>query len=314
MQWLAGHGVVAAPRVVQPAPEAFRKRYGEGWTQRCFGPTGHFRKVWGQGIEVGASAMSDDAQARKIAMEFWKTNESWLPSGMRIEDLQPLVNQTAAEIRFVSHRQTMQGYPVLGTRFFIAIKHGRLVMAQASGFPVGDVPERNVSENQAHAVALQWLADKGLSVKVSGESERALLPWIENDSIDYRLVYVVPLKGKNWGKWTAYVDASKIELVGIRDERLFDDYRIEAKYHDRNPAGSWITSPVPNLYVRSSDGNHYTDEEGVISFSSSSTDMSMEMTGRYSEVLNSVGDEYEWSFNAATPAEPWYSKRRKNTI
>ncbi len=98
-EWIAGHGGVSKPGVITGAPGKFIDRFGGEWVQRRGGPTGHFRRIWGEGIPVDPFVHDDSLVALSIAESFWWQNAYLLPRGVFPADMELRGNGEARGMR-----------------------------------------------------------------------------------------------------------------------------------------------------------------------------------------------------------------------
>ncbi|MCP4678279.1 MAG: hypothetical protein GY854_22755 [Deltaproteobacteria bacterium] len=295
-EFVAGGSGIAPISSVTKAPRAFLERYGESrWTQRLGGPTGGFRRIWGEGIPVDPASVQSTEIAQKIAEQFWRDNADLLPSGVLPSDLAPLANVLYRGIRFVSHRQTLGGLPVLSTGNFIAIMAGRIVMIGVRSFPVSQLPavpytwKPTIVTRRALEIAPRALAAFGIEAAAKPAPELAIFPLAGSDTVKFELVYKVGLTTEKVGKWTAYVDATKGEIFALKDERLFWDGTIDIRQHERHPASDLIYSPARHIAVSTDIGNTETDENGAFSVTGDPATITAHTRGPYVNVVNHSG-------------------------
>ncbi len=291
MAFIAGHDGSGMDSHVMPAPAPFRDRHGEGWIQRVHGPNGVFRHLWGPGIPVDPAAMTDELAALQSAEAFWHEHPELLPEGVDLPQLEPWSNVVAGDVRYVSHRQTLDGIPVLRGSVFVAISAGRIVWIGARSFPPAPFTGTPVLDaSAAGKAATEELASRGLAGVIES-TELVAFPVVTTDQIRFELVHAVVLAARPHGRWTAYVDAAEGNLIALRDERAFLDATVQLEHHDRNPAGAMIASPAPYLRVTTDDGNTFADADGVFSHGGNETAADLAIRGSYSRVDNLAGDE-----------------------
>ena len=289
-EWIAGHGDASPTSDLVALPAEFAERYGQAWTHREHGPNGVFRHLWGKGVTVDAAVQTDEALAARVTKDFWRDNAYLLPGGVSEDQLVPWSNQVSGHTRFVSHQQTYAGVPVLRAGTFVAMSHGKIVWMGARCFPHVEVnPQPSITAEQATDTALGALHDLGAAGRAMGV-RLAIVASVTEDHFDYRLIWVVDLDNE-WGRWTAYVDAHDDILWAMRDERMFLDATVEISHHDRNPGGAIVTSPARYLTIEHNDGNDTTDGSGMFTSSGTSTAVSLEPEGTYTQVNNLRGSE-----------------------
>ncbi len=288
--WLAGHSGISPVYRTDEAPKSFRSRYGNNWSMRKSGPTGEFFRIWGEGIEVDSQVMTDEEAARKVALRFIKENSDLLPSDVTLEQLVVRTNHVFAGVRMVAFEQQIKGIPVLGTGCFVAIKYGRLVMFGCRLFPALAFDSSVFADNtHAQTIAVNYLQTHGKHLVVQGV-ELAIFPLIEGDSLRLQLVQQVSLGRSGEGRWTAYIDAQKGELLALRDERLFMNGTILLSHHQRNPSGDLIASPASRLRLYTPNGFRYADADGHFTTTGDTANIGLNMQGLYTTLDNLQGD------------------------
>ncbi|MFO8072262.1 MAG: hypothetical protein R6V85_10355 [Polyangia bacterium] len=290
-EWLAGHSGSSKVGFVRKGPAELSERYGGHWTQRRGGPTGDFRRIWGSGVPVGQAAVGDDLVALEVAEAFWEQNEDLLPGGAGAADLEPAVTSVWQGLRTVTHRQTVDGVPVLGSSAMLAIRAGRIVLIGVHLFPVQPVETRpSLDVDEAEQAALAALSDREVAADVE-RSELVLFPVLRQDAPSLRLVWAVELKGAAWGRWTAYIDARRGSLLALRDERLFVTGSLRGRHHERHPGGEIIESPLSHLYISTDDGDDTTDADGAFSVAGDTTALQAWLSGMYATIANKSGSD-----------------------
>ncbi len=299
---VVGRSGIAPFTVESRAPEAFLKRQGgTEWTQRLSGPTGGFRRIWGEGIPVDPSAVQNGELALAAARTFWQENADMLPAGVTPDDLTLLANVVHRGIRFVSHGQTLDGISVLGTGNFIAIKEGRIVLFGVRSFPVTSVPrvpyswQPFVTSTSAREIAAELLGQLGIAARPKGSGQLALLPLASYDKVSFELVHQVELSGGRAGSWTAYVDAQRGKVLALRDNRIFWDGAVTLRHHDRHPASEVVIGPARHLEIETDVEDTVTDSEGAFTVSTDPSTLSATLKGTYVSVVNHAGPRLELS-------------------
>ena len=295
--FVAGHTGSGVDSHVLPAPPLFRERHGEGWVQRVHGPNGTFRHLWGPGIDVDPQAMTDELTALQVADAFWQEHVELLPTAVSLADLEPWSNVVAGDVRYVSHRQTVDGVPVLRGSVFVAISQGRIVWIGARCLPPAPFSAEPLLDGDAAAkAAVQALDDRGYAGTAT-TVELVAFPRIETDAIPMDLAYQVGISASPHGRWTAYIDALEGSLIALRDERVFLDATVQIEHHERNPSTPMVESPAAYLRVTTDDGNTFADQGGVFSANGNSTDATLAIRGSYANVDNLAGDDLGADFN-----------------
>ncbi len=301
-EFVAGRSGIAPLSSVTKAPRAFLERYGESrWTQRLGGPTGGFRRIWGEGIPVDPDSIRNPNVAEEVAKQFWRDNADLLPSGVLPDDLTPLANVLYRGIRFVSHRQTLGGVPVLSTGNFIAIMAGRIVMIGVRSFPVSQLPavpytwKPTIVTRRALEIAPRALGAFGIEAVAVKAPDLAIFPLAGNDSVKFELVYKVGLTTEKVGRWTAYVDATKGEIFALKDDRIFWDGSIDIRHHERNPATDLVDNPARNIEVTTDIEDTITNADGDFTVSSEPSTISAMLRGPNVSVVNHAGPSIKLS-------------------
>jgi len=293
--WFAGHGDPDPENHLSAAPVTFRERHGDEWGARRFGPNGQFLHLWGKGIDVDPAAQRDAAAALRVAEAFWRDHADLLPEGVEVADLEVWSNVDSRGVRYVSHRQRIDGVEVWRASAFVAIRDGRLFWLGARCFsPDTDRADPELTAGAAEARAIDELASWGVEAEVEW-TRLAFVPLHKPDRIDLRLAWAVAADAGPHGHWTAFVDAADGELLALRDDRLFMTGTARMRHHDRNPASAVIESEAPYLKITTSDGSDYTDAHGEFTASGSSTSLSAEIRGLYADVDNLAGGDLTWS-------------------
>ncbi len=288
-EWIAGHGEPAWVRHPDPVPASFVLRHGDNWTARHWGPGGRFLHIWGEGIAVDPTAMDDAGAALTAAEGFWVDNADLLPAGVRPADLVPWSNVVAHDVRYVSHRQTVEGQDVLRAGVFVAIREGRIIWLGVRCYPVDEHPEwPRLDAEEARGLARAELEARGVIADPVGE-EQGLFPLLAPDRIDLLPVHAVELHAPGEGRWTAYIDATEGSLLALRDERLWMTGTAQLRHRERNPATAEVVSPAPHMWVTTSDGAVASGGDGSFTANGSSTQVSLETQGPYTVVRNSAG-------------------------
>jgi len=288
-EWIAGHGEVFPSTSRALVSKTFAQRYGSQWSERRHGPLGAFRTIWGEGIPAPAEVMDDPAAALEVARAFLSDNSSLFPAGVSPADLEPWANEVAAGARLVSFHQLVDGVPLLEASAFVAFKQARLVMVGLRLFPASPVQgQPRLDAAGASALALQALRARGIEAQVE-DSAPARFPRLGGDRVTAIPIFAVQLRAPRAGRWTAYVDTVKGELLALRDERLFAGANLHLEHHDRNPAGGLVESPAAYLQVGTSGGATYADVDGFLNTGSGEIDL--EIQGRYARVVNLAGAE-----------------------
>ena len=301
--YIAAHDGTGLASYVMDAPPAFQERHGEGWMQRVHGPNGNYRHLWGPGIEVDPLAQTDDLVALQAADAFWQEHPELLPSGVDLADLEPWSNVVAGDVRYVSHRQTLHGVPILRSSVFVAISAGRIVWIGARCLPAGPMSSSPMLNGESAAkAAIEAVAERGFAGE-AGATELVAFPRVLTDRIDLELVYSVDVDARPHGHWTAYIDAIEGNLVALRDERLFLDATVELEHHERNPATPMVQSGAPYLRVGTDGGNVFADVDGVFTADGASTSAELAVRGSYSRVDNQAGDNLTASFGGVTDGD-----------
>jgi hypothetical protein len=288
--FIAGHGDKSFAVEARAASPDFVARHGGRWFERRGGPTGDFRRIWGEGTPVAPAAMADGLAALAAAEAFWLENEDLLPAGVRAADLEPAVNSLFRGVRHVTHVQTVDGVPVLGTANFLALLAGRVLLIGVRSFPViGVEVVPRVEADAARKAALAYVASRGVPGAVAGTPGLALMPLTGDDSLELRLVWTVEVTAPGAFRFTAYVDARGGGQVALRDERLFVTGELRARHHDRHPGNDVIDSPLADLYIQTSSGEGSTDHLGQFTADGIATDVLAMLSGKYVNVTNVHG-------------------------
>ncbi len=301
--WIAGHEPLSPASFHTPPPAAFTAAHGDAWSHRRLGPNGQFRHLWGEGIPVDPAAMDDDAVAVAVAEQFWAEHAYLLPDGVSPGDLEPWSVVVDEGVRYVSHRQTVDGVPVLRASTFVAIRAGRLFWlgVRCFGDPWVDGAVE-VDGAEAVAVAAAALRERGIGVR-GDEPALALFPHVFPDRVELRRVYAVDLRAPAAGWWTAYVDARDGGLVALRDNRLFMNGHVQLRHYDRNPQGGFTTSPAAHLQITTGDGPGHADIDGGFAASGGSTTLSAEIRGPYCNVDNQAGGDLTWNAGSVSDGQ-----------
>ena len=293
--WIAGHGDPDPVNHLSAAPRAFRERHGDDWLLRRFGPNGQFLHLWGEGIDVDPAAADDAAAAQRIAEAFWRDHADLLPEGVDVGDLEVWSNVESRGVRYVSHRQRIDGVEVWRASAFVAIRDGRLFWLGVRCFsPDTDRADSELLEEAAEKRAIDELASRGVAADVEW-TRLAFVPLHKPDHIDLRLAWGVAADAGPRGHWTAFVDAADGELLALRDDRLFMTGTAKMRHYDRYPGSTVVESEAPYLKISTSDGSDYTDAAGEFTASGSSTSLSAEIRGLYVDVDNLAGNDLTWS-------------------
>ncbi len=289
-EWIVGHGGATKPGVITGAPGKFIDRFGGEWTQRRGGPTGHFRRIWGEGIPVDPSVRNDSLVALSIAESFWWQNAYLLPRGVFPADMELRGNGEAMGMRTVTHDQLHDNVPVIGAGAYLVFTSGRMVMIGARMFAVEPMETcPSVEIDEAASAARAYLKERGVHAH-AGSSRLAIMPLIGEDTVDYKLVFAVELSAP-LGRWTAYVDAHEGEVFALRDERMFMSATVNLEHHDRNPGGSLIPGGASYLDITTTAGNVTADIDGVFTVTGTSVDLSGDLLGPYIRVDNQSGTD-----------------------
>jgi hypothetical protein len=289
-EFVAGHGDRSFAAEARAASPGFVARHGGTWFERRGGPTGDFRRIWGEGSPVSPAAMADGPAALAAARTFWRENGDLLPAGVVAADLEPVVNHSFRGVRIVTFRQTVDGVPVLGTTAHLAILAGRIVLVGVRAFPVTGVETRPVVEaGAARATALGQVAARGVGGAAAGAPVLALMPVTGDDSLELRPVWTVALAAPGGLRFTAFVDARSGGLAALRDERLFVTGELRGRHHDRHPGNAVIDSPLADLYVQTNAGESATDHLGQFTADGTETDLMALLSGKYVQVRNMHG-------------------------
>jgi hypothetical protein len=239
---------------------------------------------------MSPAGVADGPVALEAAREFWRANEDLLPGGVVADDLEPVVDHTFRGVRIVTHRQTVDGVPVLGATAHLAILAGRVVLVGVQAFPVTGVETRPVVEaGAARATALGQVAARGVDGAAAGVPVLGLMPLTADDSLELRLVWTVEVAAHGGFRFTAFVDARDGSLVALRDERLFLTGELRGRHHDRHPGNAVIDSPLTDLYIQTSAGEGATDHLGQFTADGTETDVLAFLSGKYVQVANANG-------------------------
>jgi len=290
-EWLLGHQGDLSGGVTAPLREELAAQLGGGrWFQRLSGPHGGFRSIWGEGVDFG-SEVTDDSQAALAAAErFWQDSAHLLPRGLAAEQLIPVANSENRGVRIVTHLQTMDGVPVLGTANYLVFVAGRLVLIGVRDLPAADIDGTPlVDVAQAAQTARDMIGAFGIQA-TAGDVSLAVLPSVVDDSIGFRLVHAVELKTA-LGRFTAYIDARTGEAYALRDERLFLDGTVELRVHERHPMSDLIEVPAAHMALSAGSDDTHTDADGAFSATGDPLDVLAFLSGWYVDVNNQAGSD-----------------------
>ena len=294
-EWAAAQRLMAPHSYRRSAPETFRQRHGDGWTQRLHGPNGTFHSLMGEGVPVGT--VVDESSALAVAERFWADNHDLLPADVALADLEPWSAVEHDGTWYVSHRQTVHGVDVLHASTFVAIRQGRVPWLAVRLFPGVQVDaEPRIAAGDAVDTAVAGLADLGAE-GLPGEARLAIFPRTFPDRFDYNLVWAVELKGPVTGRWTAYVDAHEGVILALADERSFLDATVNIEHHDRHPGNSVVASPMRYASITHDDGSDHTGADGSFWLDDTDTDLDVSISGTYVRVDNLQGSEISTSFS-----------------
>ncbi len=296
-KWISGRAGISNAGALRQAPRVFTERHSSRWVVRDEGMNGYFKRYWGEGFHVNSRAMSDAAAALEVAEQFWVEHRELLFDSVSPTSLRPWRNVLSNGIRFVSHRQTLNGVPILGSSNFVAIMSGRLVMFGVRNFPALPFDAKpRLTAAKAAQLAVEALRQRGVTVK-SGENQLAAFPIMGRDSVAFKLVYAVELSAPAVGDWTAYIDAKSGELFVLKDKRMFMTAKIHLKHHDEAPVPGMdlIDNLAPHMRITVDGASEYTDENGEFTASGDSAQITAQLKGKYVEVNNQAGSDLQLS-------------------
>ncbi len=289
--WIAGHSSMVYPASVSEPAATFKSRNGSDWKIKSYGPLANFKRVWGAGVPVGSKSMTDAKTANAASIDFWRFNKELLPTGIKVSDLELRANAYSDDMRVVSHTQTIQGLPVLGTNLFVAIKNNRIALAGSQCFAPQNIQTTNLQGlDGAQKTALSELAERGIKATVA-DAFPAIFPMILSDSYKLVTVNVVKMSTKGSGSWTAYIHAVKGTLLALRDERLFLSAKLRIKHHDRNPAGISGSSKASFVEVKTDMQTVNADVGGQFTAPASNASIDVSLKGKYTSIDNLSGDD-----------------------
>jgi hypothetical protein len=290
-----------------PAPAPFVARNGGTWSHRVSGPTQDFRTVYGSGVSVDPAAIADPQAALVAVRGFFGENPELLPHGVFVDDLEVVSNLLMDGMRFVALRQTIRGAPVVGTSVYAAIIAGRLVLAGVRAYPVVESPVRlfpkvALAPARLESLALRAASNLGIRTAAVTESRVEVLPLAELGGLVLRPVARLEIEAP-FNRFTAFLDPSTGEVVALRDNKQFFDATVMLRHHERNPDPNvpLVNSPAEHLLVQVGKNNLYTDDMGLFTFGESVSSFSAQLTGKYVDVRNAAGADYEFSVSSANP-------------
>lgn len=289
-EWAAADLVPAKPIKLQMINLSTDSRSVSTWRARSHGPSGAFKTLWGEGLTLEGDVMQDAQAAAEAALGFWETHTQLLPKGMRIDDLQTWSNVVTGGIRFVSHRQMIDGLPVLGSGVYVAISKGRLVMAGIRCFtPPAQKLSLKIGTTLAEETALNAVRSLDSSVRIRS-TEPVVFPLVFPDEIRLVPAQVSTMTGK-LGSWTAFIDAGDGQLLALRDKRIYATGKIELEHHNRSPSlGDAVRSPAPYLSLGSNQEG-YTDVNGAYTTGDAQADFLLNLQGSYTDIENLAGSD-----------------------
>jgi len=281
--------VTGADSRIVPVHDAFATRHGRGWQERRFGPANQFRSLWGRGVPVASSADVDPAEALAIATRFWRDNPYLLPSGVSVADLVLAANEMVGTTRFVAHRQTVDGIPVVGTGIFVAITRGRISWIGIRCYsPPDGAADPRIDSSTADRLAVDELHSLGVNTQIT-HTRLVFLPTDTGGS--FRLAFEVGLRAAVAGVWTVYVAADDGAVLAVRDERRFLQATVEVEHHDRHVGNPLTSGAASYIGVTSADGYGLADGQGLFHDSNESTTATLELRGAYAQVVDTTGGD-----------------------
>ena len=267
---------------------------------------GHFFRLWGEGVDLGQSAMRDANSAQVAAENFWRNNQDLLPAGVSAADMRLTRNTESMGVRYVAYQQLLSGVPVIGTRNWLAISHGRAVIIGVHSLPAKKFDATpSIVSNDAAQRAAKALQERGIANGTAQDPILSALPVVVDGVVDYRLVYEVELK-TGAGRWTAYIDAKKGDLFALKDERMWDNAAVHVMYNKdaKIPGQDRVAVPAPYLNL-SIDGSSVTsDWNGEFPATGESTSFSASVRGKYFNVVSSGGGGLT-AEGTASPGNPY---------
>jgi hypothetical protein len=304
---LLSTSLAAAPRTARQAPSAgreipsaygrlapargFEDRYGGSWWQRRGGPTGDFVRVFGEGVPLDPASVADDLVAVAEVERFFRDNAQLLPPGVSPADLELRSTIAWRDRRIVSFEQRLDGVPVEGSSIYAVVVRGRLVLLGVRAFPAAPVETRAVLDTaSAERIARGALRDLRGKPE-SGSARHVVLPMAEEDALELRSAFAVPLRLDGRGKWTAYIGADDGALLALEDERRTMTGSIAIEHHDRNPGGDLIADPAAFLDFTANGAAVTTDSDGAFEADGGTADVTGGLAGPFVEVQTMTGDD-----------------------
>jgi hypothetical protein len=290
--WVAERVQQRSYSALRAAPPAFAARYGGRWWERRGGPTGDFRRVFGEGVALDPAVADDAAVAIATVERFFADNADLLPAGVSPADLALRGTIAWRGKRIVTFDQEADGVKVEGAVAYAVIVGDRLVLWGVRLYPVRAVDGRvAVTAKAAEATARAALSGRRGTAEIASPPRHVLLPLVGEDALELRSAYAIPLRLDGRGKWTAFVDARSGELIDLRDERITMTGAIQLEHHDRNPGGGFTAGAGAYLDLVANGADVTTDAAGAFTAAGTTADVTGNLSGPYVDVQNMAGED-----------------------